>query len=295
MLSLAAAVAAPASAESAGLPSTAPPLPEEGVRPLSRASAGADGDRLPPHVTAPLSGQHVAVSRSDLPVHGAAPLEHGHDGPPVAPAKPLGAGPPTPPKTRIDPKSTLMTRVDVLVGPVWRIQRVDTMLATSLEVGQMHGFAGTFHTEVIISGPQRPTVRAVDVPIGFGAVARGRLRNRPLYGSVGLSAGILVHRAATDDDVIHRVDPDFRLPIRFAWTITRRVGLSLAVVQGYSVRNRTYEQRGGEVWARHAYRVALLIGLHWDQIVGRVKARRRAAAGGALGAGQRRVSGHGDI
>lgn len=171
------------------------------------------------------------------------------------------------------PKATLMTRLDVMVGTIWRTRQLDTILGTNLEVGQMHGFSGTFHTELIIA-TQRDVVAALDVPIGLGAVARGRLRNKPLYGSVGLSAGILVHRASTGGNVLHRVDPDFRLPIRFAWTIAN-VGISVAVVQGYSFRSRTYESRGAVVWQRDAYRVGVMLGLHWDKVVGRIESRGR--------------------
>jgi hypothetical protein len=275
ILSVVAALAAPPPAQ---------PLPAEGVAPLHASAPDDDADALPVHVTAPLTRHRPRPSTSNLPVDGAAPLEPEHTGRDAGsqqpePATPLGEGPPRPVSTPLDRKSTLMTRLDFLVGPVWRLQRVDTMLTTNLEVGQMHGFAGTFHTELIVAIQEDNIVRALDVPIGFGAVARGRLRNKPLYASVGLSAGILVHRAGTDADVFHRVDPDFRLPIRFAWTIAG-LGISLAVVQGYSIRRRSYERRGVEVWARHPYRVALLIGLHWDKVFGRTKVRQGAARKG---------------
>ena len=137
----------------------------------------------------------------------------------------------------------------------------------------MQGVSGSFHTSIIIA-PDRDFVRAIDLPIGFGAVLRGRLRKRPIYGSVGLSAGILVHRAQTVDQLIHRVDPDLRLPIRFAWTVAR-VGFTLALVQGYSFRNRSYVRRGLPVWERSAYRIGLDLGLHFDVVTGPAKRGKR--------------------
>jgi hypothetical protein len=215
------------------------------------------------------------VPAPPLPAEGVSPLESGNDAgtAPATAKEPFGRGPPRPRVDALVPKATLMTRLDVMVGMIWRTQQLDTILGTNLEVGQMHGFSGTFHTELIIA-TQREVVSALDVPIGLGAVARGRLRNRPLYGSVGLSAGILVHRAGTGGNVLHRVDPDLRLPIRFAWTIAT-IGISVAVVQGYSFRRRTYESRGAIVWERDAYRVGVMLGLHWDKVVGRIERRER--------------------
>ena len=120
--------------------------------------------------------------------------------------------------------------------------------------------------------PDRDFVQALDFPIGVGAVARGRLRKRPLYGSIGLSAGVLVHRAKTEAGLIHRVDPDFRLPIRFAWT-GATAGLSVAIIQGWSVRSRSYERRGAAIWSRTPYRIAFVLGLHFDLMAGRAKTR----------------------
>jgi hypothetical protein len=172
-----------------------------------------------------------------------------------------------------DPKAVRLVRVDFVTGAVWRIRQADTTVGTSVELGRMHGLSASFHTEMIVVS-DRDFVRAFDFPIGVGGVARGRLRDKPLYGSVGLSAGILVHRAATAiQGVIHRVDPDFRLPIRLAWTIAD-LGLSLAVVPAYSVRERVYERRGAAVLRRHPVRVGLVLGLHWDLTAGRAKARR---------------------
>jgi hypothetical protein len=253
-------------------------LPSEGAEPLhgkrseTTSTLSPDGEMPfegPPRITPPTEGPHLQPD-------GVAPLDHrpglraGERKPPIA--APLGIEPPPPKPPPIDFKRLRMVRLDLVFGPMWRIRRVDTMVATSAEFGRIHGFSAAFHTAVIVD-TQREVVRAIDVPIGFGAVARGKLRDRPLYGSVGLSAGILVHRAKTERGVIHRVDPDFRLPIRFAWTIAT-VGLSLVIEQGYSVRHRNYERRGVEVWARHAYRIGFAIGLHSDIPAGRATQRR---------------------
>ncbi len=227
----------------------------------------------------PLEGGTTAPEDTGLDVGGAAPLQplagQGTDGPAVPIAAPFGI-----PERRVerplDPKATTIARLDVMIGPVWRARPLDGLFQTSVEVGRMHGFSGSFHTGFIVAS-DRESVRALDVPIGVGAVARGRLRRRPGFASIGLTAGLLVHRAATDDaGVIHRVDPDFRLPIRFAWTFAT-AGLSVALEQGYSVRNRSYDRRGAEVWARHAYRVGLTVGLHLDFVVR--PARRRSPRG----------------
>lgn len=187
-------------------------------------------------------------------------------------ALPLGTGPepevPEPP----DPRVTRIVRLDYWLGPVFRLRPVDTMTTLGMEVGPEHGFSGTFHTSMILAS-DREIVRVVDVPIGLGAVFRARHPTKLVYGSVGLSAGIMVHRAATTDGVSHRVDPDFRLPIRAAWTVSS-VGVSVALVPGYSVRARSYERRGVEVWNRHSVRIGLLFGLHWDIMAGRAKAAR---------------------
>ena len=173
----------------------------------------------------------------------------------------------------LDPKATSLVRVDAMVGSVWRIRQADPTIAASVEWGRMHGFSAAFHTEMMVV-TDRDFVRALDFPVGVGAIARGRLRNRPLYGSVGLSAGLLVHRAGRDEAVFRRVDPDFRIPIRLAWTVGR-IGASLAVVTGYSVRDRIYERRGAPVFERRAIRVGLVLGLHWDLTVRSVVIRRR--------------------
>ncbi len=268
-------VGAPVSPFEARAQPSAEPLPVDGVKPLVRPRPEHEDPDLRPSGIAPFTRAQRPERPSTLPVDGQAPLDEGRAvdaTKPVPETKPFGQGPAHAREDPPNPRTTLMTRLDFLVGPVWRVRRVDTLVSTSLEVGQMSGFSGTFHLEVI-PATQRFVVRALDVPLGFGAVARGRLPGKPLYGSVGLTAGILIHRAETDGRVLHRVDPDFRLPIRFAWTIAS-LGMSVAVVQGYSVRNRNYESRGGIVWARHAYRVGLQVGLHWDKVVGTGKARR---------------------
>jgi hypothetical protein len=213
---------------------------------------------------------------SPLPPEGTAPFETSGDpdGPEPRPVKPFGDGPARH-DDALDPKTTSMVRVDVLAGAVWRIKAVDTIMTTSVEYGRMHGFSAAFVTSLIVAS-ERNVVRVLDTPIGVGAVARGRLRNHPGYASVGLTAGILLHRAATPDSgVQHRVDPDFTLPIRFAWSVAGVAGPSLSIVQGYSVRRRVYEVRGADVWVRHAYRIGISLGLHLD-VVPKRKHRRRS-------------------
>ncbi|MBA3545936.1 MAG: hypothetical protein H0T76_05610 [Nannocystis sp.] len=167
-----------------------------------------------------------------------------------------------------------MVRLELLVGPVWRIRTAEALILASVEVGRLQGFSGTFHAGVFVA-PDRNFVGVNDFPIGGGFVARRRLGKGSLFGSVGLTAGILVHRAATDLGIIHRVDPDFQLPLRFGWT-AGQVGLSLALLQGFSVRTRTYSSRGVEVWERIPYRVGFAVGLHFDVGVGPAKPRRSA-------------------
>jgi hypothetical protein len=277
--------------------SFAPPsvtVPPDGVAPLERPRS-ATPSVLPPDGVMPLE-RHRPDDPSDLPPDGALPLEapitpgpadprmppdglapfYDIEPPPgrptPMPVMPLGVAPPRKPPPPPNWKTLRLVRLDLLFGPMWRIHRVDTMVATSAEFGRVHGFSAAFHTAFIVD-TQREVVRALDVPIGFGAALRGRLRKHPLFASVGLTAGILVHRSKTEKGLIHRVDPDFRLPIRFAWTIAN-VGLSLVVEQGYSVRNRNYARRGVEVWARHAYRIGFAIGLHSDIMAGRATKRR---------------------
>jgi hypothetical protein len=256
-------------------------LPSDGVCPFDhpqRARPGEPEPGLPSDGAIPLEGPspaHPSAPASPLPPDGANPLDDVEptSAEPPRLAVPLGMGPAPARPEPLDPKATPLVRVDATIGSVWRIRQADPTFATSVEWGRMHGFSAAFHTEMIVV-TDRDFVRALDFPVGVGAIARGRLRNRPLYGSVGLSAGILVHRAGRDEGVIRRVDPDFRVPIRLAWTVGR-IGASLAIVAGYSVRERIYERRGAPVLERSAFRVGLVLGLHWDITVGRVVIRRR--------------------
>lgn len=253
--------------------------PANGTKPLGRAATPArrNATLLPPDGVEPLDGPSPGHSRAPaapLPPDGVEPLE---DLSPTAAAPPsfdlpLGMGPRPKPAPPPDPATVRLVRVDLMLGAVWRIRPVDVALGTSVEFGRMHGFSAAFHTDMLLV-TDRGLVRSFDFPVGVGAIARGKLRNRPLYGSVGLTVGMLVHRAKVEDQLFHRVDPDFRLPIRLAWTVAG-IGASVAVVTGYSVRERAYERRGAEVLNRHAVRVGLMVGLHWDVTAGRAKARR---------------------
>ncbi len=236
---------------------------------IESAAVGEPATPVEVEPARPLEGRSPAPDDTGLDAGGAAPLQprvgQGTGGPAAPIAAPFGI-----PEQRVerplDPKATTIARLDLMLGPVWRTRPLDGLFQTSVEVGRMHGFSGSFHTGFILAG-DRDSVKALDVPIGVGAVARGRLRRRPGFASIGLTAGLLVHRAKIiDAGVIHRVDPDFRLPIRFAWTFAT-AGVSVALEQGYSVRNRSYERRGAEVWARHAYRIGLTVGLHLDFVV----------------------------
>lgn len=266
--------------------------PEVGSSAVGESAAPADIEPA-----RPLEGRTPAPDDTGLDVGGAAPLEplvgEGAEGPAAPIAAPFGI-----PERRVerplDPKATTIARLDVMTGPVWRTRPLDGLFQTSVEIGRMHGFSGSFHTGFIVAS-DRDSVRALDVPIGVGALARGRLRRRPGFASIGLTAGLLVHRAATDDaGVIHRVDPDFRLPIRFAWTFGT-AGLSVALEQGYSVRNRSYDRRGAEVWARHAYRIGLTVGLHLDFVVrpARGRSTRGSVQDGTAGEDHGRGAGDG--
>jgi hypothetical protein len=256
-------------------------LPTRGVSPLDhpqRARPGEPEPALPSDGAIPLEGPspaHPSAPASPIPPDGVAPLDEVEPTSAERPtlAVPLGMGPAPARPEPLDPKATPLVRVDAMIGSVWRIREADPTFATSVEWGRMHGFSAAFHTEMMVV-TERDSVRALDFPVGVGAIARGRLRNRSLYGSVGLSAGILVHRAGRDEGVIRRVDPDFRVPIRLAWTVGR-IGASLAIVAGYSVRDRIYEERGSPVLERRAFRVGLVLGLHWDITVGRVAVRQR--------------------
>jgi len=256
-------------------------LPVDGAAPLDQRQSqrpGTPEPALPPDGALPLDGPyptHLIDPAAPLPADGVLPLDEVEpaSAEPVTLAIPLGMGPAPDRPPLLDPKNTSLVRIDAMIGSVWRIRQADATLATSVEWGRMHGFSAAFHTEMIVV-TDRDFIRGLDFPIGVGAIARGRLRKLPLYGSVGVSAGLLVHRAGRDEGTIHRVDPDFRIPIRLAWTV-RQIGASLAVVTGYSVRERIYERRGVPVFERSAFRVGLVLGLHWDLTVGSVVKRRR--------------------
>ncbi|MEM9454745.1 MAG: hypothetical protein AAGF11_11235 [Myxococcota bacterium] len=244
-------------------PPPEPLLPREGVAPLEHvvpAPAQPATPYVPPAGVKPLGPGPSASAVPSTAV-------------PDEAVRPFGVGPPSDEPEPLGPRHQRIVRFDSLIGPTWRIRQMDLMTSLSVEVGPEEGFSATFHTAFIVA-PERQLVRALDVPIGFGAVARGQLGDKPVYVSVGLSGGIMVHRAASDGlGVAHRVDPDVRLPLRGAWTIAG-VGVSVAVVPGYSVRSRSYERRGVEVWKRHSVRIGLVFGLHWDIKAGRARAAR---------------------
>jgi hypothetical protein len=235
-------------------------------------------DEAPPDATpleAPQEPADPAPVERDPAASGSTPLE---PEPVLPPPKEAESKPARGPVAR----DAHVVRVSLAFGPAWRIREVDPLLTAGVEYGRAHGFSGVFHASLIPRERRRASaVPAVtEATMGVGAVARGRLK-RPLDGSIGLTAGIRIHRAATDIGVMHRVDPDFTLPIQGAWTI-RGIGLHVAVVPGYSVRARAYESRGEVVWRRSAFRVGLLFGLHWDVIV------HRDAAEGSGRTGRRR-------
>jgi len=252
---------------------TVPTVPTHHASVSPEEPDAALGVELPPEGVAPLQSRaRTGIAKDELSVQypgGFAPFGKGEsfvaDLPPD-PTAPFGKFSPIRGEA-LDRRTTRIVRVDLLFGPAWRGTQTDAMIATSVEVGPMHGFACSFHTSVLIS-MDRDFVRVVDVPIGVGALVRGKLRNKPLYGSLGLTVGILVERAADDTQVVHRVDPDFRLPMRLAWTIAG-AGLSLSVIPGYSVRSRVYERRGVELWERSAYRIGVALGMHFDAAAGR--------------------------
>lgn len=244
-------------------PPPEPLLPREGVAPLEHVVPTAAQPSTP--YVPPAGAEPLGPGPSESAVPSIVPPDEA--------VLPFGVGPPSDEPEPLGPRQQRIVRFDSLIGPTWRIRQMDTMTTLGVEVGPQEGFSATFHTALILAS-QRQLVRVLDVPIGFGAVARGQLGDKPMYVSVGLSAGIMVHRAASDSlGVSHRVDPDFRLPLRWAWTIAG-VGVSVAVVPGYSVRNRSYERRGVEVWKRHSVRIGLVFGLHWDIKAGRAKAAR---------------------
>lgn len=284
-VSVALALASPADA------ATSPParpspavaaLPDTGLAPLKRggfAGAVAPASTLPSEGVDPLragaSARYPAPPTPSLPTAGAAPLDGSHAGaaPSTSIESPFRVGPATT-VDRPDPRKLRVVRIDLLVGPVWRIRPTEALFLASVEAGRLRGFSGLFNVGMILA-PDRDFVGVHDFPIGAGFVARRPLGRPSLSGSVGLSAGILVHRATTNLGVVHRVDPDLQLPLKFAWT-AGSVGLSLAVLQGFSVRERAYYRRGVEVWQRIAYRVGFAIGLHFEIGAGRAQSRRAA-------------------
>ncbi len=257
----------------------APAVPRNSTDGMMPRDADPATSSLPSEGIAPLDMPSMTTTDpflEGLPADGASPLGEGptirgeaSTNIPDSAALPLGRGPETPVPEPLDPRLTRMFRLDFLIGPTWRIERADAIANLNVAFGRMQGLSGTFHTSFIFAR-DRQTVRVADIPIGVGGVLRGKLRRRDVYGSVGLTAGIMVHRANTNDQLLHRVDPDLRLPLRAAWTISD-VGVSLALVPGYSVRERSYERRGVEVWKRHSVRIALLFGLHWDIVAGRAQ------------------------
>lgn len=243
--------------------SAATELPIGGVAPLQGGASApsAPASTIPVDAAEPLDrpvSSDASPASSSIPITGTRPL----------PQVPERIEPPP------DPKSTRMVRQDVMLGPVWRVRPVDTMVTTGATLGHEHGLSGTVHAGMILASDRRQ-VQAFDFPFGVGAVYRARLGHRSVYGSVGLTAGLLVHRARTVLGVTHRVDPDLRLPLRFDWTISAATGLSLAFVPGYSVRERSYLRRGAPVWSRSAVRLGLVIGLHWDIVQRRARPRRQ--------------------
>lgn len=170
-----------------------------------------------------------------------------------------------------------IVRISLRFGPVFRVRPVDALLSADTTYGRVQGFSGLFHAGFV---PPRSRDRrddrviATEGSLGAGAALRGRLENKDLSLSLGLTAGLRIHRAHFDDQTVHRVDPDLRLPIVGAWTI-RKVGLSMALVQGYAFRTREYETRGNAAWRRTAYRISVSIGLHLDLLTKRRNRRSR--------------------
>lgn len=223
---------------------------------------------LPVDGVAPLGG---GPSEPAPPADGAAPPEPGAPSPAGLQA-PLGAGPD---EVDTEPPPRALVRLEILFGMVWRIKTTEPQVLATVEAGRRpQGLAGTFHVGAIIA-PDRRFVAAEDYLLGAGFVARRQLGKRSIFGSIGLSAGLLIHRASTEFGVVRRVDPDLQLPLRFLWD-TGPLGLSVALLQGFSFRTRTYERRGTEIWKRIPYRIGITVGLHFDFGVGPARARRAA-------------------
>lgn len=245
------------------------PLPVHGVAPLRWQTVSP----TPASSSAPRTVAEPLRSRASTWAAVAAPLDAVRDTRWPKLAAPLGTGPTLTPE-QLDPRKLMAYRLELLVGPVWRIRTPEVLALANFEAGRLQGFSGSLHVGVIVA-PDRDSVSVLDFPIGAGFVARRHLGRRSLHGSVGLTAGILVHRALTERGVIRRVDPDFQLPLKFAWTVGP-VGLSIALVQGFSVRPRTYSRRGIELWHRIPYRVGFAVGIHFAIGEGREKPRRSA-------------------
>lgn len=268
-----------ASAALALAPPTDSPQPGHSVAPLSAPALRLSSPSpLAPPSRAPLDNhtQPPSPQTTSLPPSGAAPLATLNPASTApTPTAPLGQWPPPPPD-RLAPRRIDLIRLEALFGPVWRTRPAEMQLLASVEFGHMQGFSGTVQGGVIVA-PDRAVIEVADYPLGAGFVYRRRLGQRSLYGSVGLTAGLLIHRAATDRGVIHRVDPDLQLPLRFAWTVGN-IGFSLALLQGFSTRSRTYERRGTEVWHRIPYRIGFAVGIHFDVGVGPTRSRRSSRA-----------------
>ncbi len=177
----------------------------------------------------------------------------------------------------IPDRNDTIVRVSLRFGPMFRVRPIDALLSADATYGRVHGFSGLFHAGFV---PPRSKdfvterVAVTEGSLGAGALLRGRHATKDLSASVGLTAGIRIHRAHFDDQTLHRVDPDLRLPLVGSWTI-RKIGLNLALVQGYSFRTREYETRGNAAWRRNAYRIAVLLGLHLDLLTRRRDRKRR--------------------
>jgi len=246
-------------AQRPGLSTDSSPLPPRGTAPFSFSNTNHSGDNLSSAVdVGPSPSTTPATSELELSLRA-----------------PLGAGPTLAAPEAPDPRTVRLLRFNVQTGAVLRLERLEPLITANVELGREQGVSASFHASMIVA-PDRNFVRVFDFPMGFGVLARGRARKRPLYGSVGLSAGILLHRANSEIGVLHRVDPDLRLPLRGTWTPRGgAVGLSVALVQGWSVRRRSYERRGLTVWSRHPYRIGIVLGLHFDVRAGRARTRPR--------------------
>jgi hypothetical protein len=255
-----------------GSPTRAPSLPNSAAEPLR---VHVPPRPPPPAGSMPISvaplSRRGGVAVSPFPEDGAQTrVLRATDSRIAVPFKPGPSLTPPPP----DPRKQRIVRLELLVGPMWRIKTAEAVVMLGLEAGRLHGFSGTFHAGMFVA-PDRDFVGVNDFPIGGGFLYRHRFGQRSLYGSVGATAGILVHRASTDLGIIHRVDPDFQVPLKFTWTVGK-VGLSVALLQGFSVRTRSYSRRGNKVWERIPYRIGFAVGLHFDIGVGRAKPRPSA-------------------